>query len=195
MLWPGGHHPCSPFIKSECFVADYFVHHPVVVVDGYLLHALEVKAYADLVGPWHLCQEAVVVSASASEAVPLVVEAHARNDDQLDAVEVAVRLSDGFEQVVDAFGEVVRSRILPRFDMFFVDTFRQDDGLALLEQCVDEMPCVHLVGQCVVEHHHAGSLQAWVAEQLLLDLFRPSLTLLSGVLLFPLPDGLSELLF
>ena len=166
--------------------------HPAVVrlVGNLFSEELEGETEAEFVGTGETEQQAVVVAFATSQAVALLVEGHAGNDGQGDAVEVSEQFARRFQNAIAAKGETVGAGIAMQLKVV-AHNGRQNDFL-LPTPTVDESMSVHLVGQGMIEQHGAGLCKPRMLLQPLEHRYRKGFQLRTGVGSLYGTDGLAE---
>ena len=162
---------------------------------GYVCQDLEGEGDAD---EWaaELGQEAVVVAASASEAVALGSECHTGDDGEVDGGEVGVESSERLLYAVSVAGGKGLFAFVAVERQLIANDGGQEDGLSLVGEVADEGVGANLVGQGMVEEDGlamGNCLDAF--KQCACDALAVGLELLAGMLLFSFPDECPDFLF
>ena len=166
--------------------------HPAVVrlVGNLFSEELEGETEAEFVGTGETGQQAVVVALATTQAVALLVESHAGNDGQGDAVEVSEQFARRLQNAVTAKGETVGAGIAMQLKVI-THNGRQNDFL-LPTPTVNKGMGIHLVGQGMIEQHGASLSKPRMLLQTLEHRYRKGFQLRTGVGSLYGTDGLAE---
>lgn len=166
--------------------------HPAVVrlVGNLFSEELEGETEAEFVGTRETGQQAVVVALATSQAVAQLVEGHAGNDGQGDAVEVSEQFARRFQNAVAAKGETIGTGVAVQFKV--VAHHGGENDFLLTTPTADESMSVHLVGQGMIEQYGASLSKPRMLLQTLEHRYRKGFQLRTGVGSLYGTDGLAE---
>lgn len=151
---------------------------------------LEGETEAEFVSTRETGKQAVVVAFATTQAVALMVESHAGNDGQGNAVEVSEQFARRFQNAVTAKSETVGTGVAVQFKVI-THNGRQNDFL-LPTPTVDKSMGIYLIGQRVIEQNGAGLHKQGVLLQPLEHRYRKGFQLRTGVGSLYGSDGLAE---
>ena len=145
-----------------------------------LRQQLEVEAEPDGMDFRMLCQETVLVTASAPETVSVGIEGHSRYYNQVKITAIRMVLRFGNMEITFR-----KRHVFSQFhrDDIVTDHGRKDEGLAQVP-FLQEGLGLNLVRESTIEHHSIGSDEIGMLFKLSQDHFGLFQKLLLGVLLF-----------
>ena len=127
--------------------------HPAVVrlVGNLFSEELEGETEAEFVGTGETGQQAVVVAFATAQAVAQLVEGHAGNDGQGDAVEVSEQFARRFQNAVAAKGETIGTGIAVKHQIVAHDG--GEKNLFLPTPTIDKGMSINFIGQGMIKQH------------------------------------------
>ncbi len=133
-------------------------------IGGYEIDLLPGKTNTDFIDMRYAREEAVVITASATQAMSLRIERHAGDEGYIDEGVVVDGRARGLEDTIGARLEVVRTRIAAKYHLSGTDHPGQQHLFACIRELGDELKGGNFVRECIVEQNGAGRHNLGMAD-------------------------------
>ena len=86
----------------------------------------------------------------------LRIKCHSWNENYIYFLKIGKAFANRFHNVESTLAETITPRIAPQFHRFNIEHLRQENGLPLGNEIIEQLTGIHLIGQCIVGHNNIG---------------------------------------